>query len=361
LTVSDPDNWEVDDSADKNKKTLILTLSGDGDLSDYNEPDGYTLPPITSGGYKYTFNAVAKDEEGTKKLFLTLVAKTALPRNNDNNDGGGGNSGGSGGGTVLSSAVTPLEVYTKITSDDKGAERKIVAEKQPDEITFALLLPAGTDLTKLPVYFSLPDGATVDPKSGTQRDFTTGPLSYTVKAENGVTTGNYIVTAKLETVYSVPVERACFVTDPVLCSIVYDENADGSFAAVLSIPYLPDMDGKNITTLKATLTGLDLLAPFTCAWNVGDCLQITLKLADPEALKSGRLEKIDYWLKGDGTNYVQTYTPPLDLSKVPLTAPSTPEPNSNHKGGGGGCDAGYWPVVCLLFTLPMFRSGKRSR
>jgi hypothetical protein len=38
------------------------------------------------------------------------------------------------------------------------------------------------------------------------------------------------------------------------------------------------------------------------------------------------------------------------LSKVPLTAPSTPEPNSNHKGGGGGCSAGFGVLGLLLLA-----------
>lgn len=50
-------------------------------------------------------------------------------------------------------------------------------------ITFTL--PAGTDLSAVPVEMSLPEGATVEPASGSTVDFTSGPVIFTV-TNNGV-------------------------------------------------------------------------------------------------------------------------------------------------------------------------------
>lgn len=46
-------------------------------------------------------------------------------------------------------------------------------------------LPAGSDLTKVPVTITLPDGATVDPASGSTVDFSKGPVIFTV-TNNGI-------------------------------------------------------------------------------------------------------------------------------------------------------------------------------
>jgi hypothetical protein len=58
-------------------------------------------------------------------------------------------------------------------------------------------------------------------------------------------------------------------------------------------------------------------------------------------LKTGRLEKIEYWLKDNVTEYVQTYSTPLTFSEIPLTDETLKtDLDEADKNSGGGCDAG---------------------
>ncbi|HUW07090.1 MAG TPA: Ig-like domain-containing protein, partial [Williamwhitmania sp.] len=59
--------------------------------------------------------------------------------------------------------------------------------------TVSVVLPYGTDVTALVPTITLSAGATVDPASGVAQDFT-NPVTYTVTAEDGVTTMPWMVT-----------------------------------------------------------------------------------------------------------------------------------------------------------------------
>lgn len=61
---------------------------------------------------------------------------------------------------------------------------------------FTVVLPAGTDRSNLTPSFVLPTGATID-KTGPQ-DFTQGPVTYTVTAEDGVSKGSYTLAVEEE-------------------------------------------------------------------------------------------------------------------------------------------------------------------
>jgi hypothetical protein len=58
--------------------------------------------------------------------------------------------------------------------------------------TVDVIVPFGTDLTALVPVITLSDGATVDPPSETATDFS-GPVTYTVTAQDGLTTREWIV------------------------------------------------------------------------------------------------------------------------------------------------------------------------
>ncbi len=51
--------------------------------------------------------------------------------------------------------------------------------------TITATLPSGTDLSKLKIDMTLPEGTTVDPASGSTLDFSKGPIIFTTKATNG--------------------------------------------------------------------------------------------------------------------------------------------------------------------------------
>ncbi len=59
--------------------------------------------------------------------------------------------------------------------------------------TIAVLMPYATDLTSLTPTIELSDNATVEPKSGVEQNFTS-TVTYTVTAENGISTKEYSIT-----------------------------------------------------------------------------------------------------------------------------------------------------------------------
>jgi hypothetical protein len=62
--------------------------------------------------------------------------------------------------------------------------------------TVTINMPYGTNVTSLSPTISLSAGATINPTSGVSRNFTT-PQTYTVTAEDGITTQNWIVTINI--------------------------------------------------------------------------------------------------------------------------------------------------------------------
>ncbi|MFK7813673.1 MAG: lamin tail domain-containing protein, partial [Maribacter sp.] len=63
--------------------------------------------------------------------------------------------------------------------------------------TVSIEVPTGTDVTAISPVISLSSGATVNPLSGSSQDFT-NPVTYTVTAEDGTTTQDWIVTVTEE-------------------------------------------------------------------------------------------------------------------------------------------------------------------
>jgi hypothetical protein len=86
----------------------------------------------------------------------------------------------------------------------------------------------------------------------------------------------------------------------------------------------------------------------------GPYLQIKFTAQSLDALKKGVLEGVDYWLKGDAAEYVQTYTNGgLKLADVTMTDETPAGGNDTGKsgGGGGGCDAGLVGFAAAIVLL----------
>jgi hypothetical protein len=318
--------------------------------------------------------------------------------------------GSSGGGDLYvppSNTTTPTEISVTFS----GA--KIKAEKQTDG-TWLVVLPAGSDaavvdLTALKLSFTLPAGATISPANGSAQDFSKGPVTYTVTAENKTTTVKIVVAVKVES--PAPRERQYFSTTPDLCEIGYVTNADGSVTVDLRIPLASGAnaaDPTKIEAIRATLTGVTPLGTTSYAYADarGDLVPITTKsarsaLVPPpylqitfgagslNAAKAGELEEIAYWLKDDPAEYVQTYAAPLSFSKIafsnetpapqdPPDEPASPEEPDNPAGpddpdkpdepndpatgknSGGGCDATGAGIFALCLP-PLTRVGRKRK
>lgn len=112
--------------------------------------------------------------------------------------------------TVTAEDGTTKAVYKVTVKEKKSIEARIetfkvdiaggeVAEgeidhKQPNEEgTIVVIVPFGTDITKIKPKITVSDGATVEPKTGEQQDFSGAKsVRYTVTAKDGVTQKIYV-------------------------------------------------------------------------------------------------------------------------------------------------------------------------
>jgi hypothetical protein len=322
--------------------TGYTVTSSPGGITATGTASPMTVTALTNGT-AYTFTVTATNAQGTSAASApsNSVTPSASPPGPDPDP--------------LSDATTPTEISGTVSG------MKYKAEKQTDG-TWLIILPAGSnaDLSKLSVDFTLPAGASISPASGTTQDFSKGPVTYTVTAASGKTE-KIIVVVRLAS--PAPTERQYFSMLSGLCEIGYVTNADGTISVFLRIPLAsgadPALIGK-IDAIRTTLTGVTPLGALSYAYVNTDgslipitaknltsasvttpYLQIMFKAQSLNDLKTGRLEKIEYWLKDNVTEYVQTYSTPLAFSEIPLTD-ETPKTDLDEadKTSGGGCDAG---------------------
>jgi Synergist-CTERM protein sorting domain-containing protein len=353
VTVS-PASYVYDGAA----KTPTVTVNGLSPGTDYNvsgDTSGtalgsYTITVTGAGGYS-----------GSVRVQWTIIAP-APPSSPSS--------------PSLSSDTAPSEISLTLGGT------KYKAEKQMDG-TYLFVLPAGTDATKLQVRFDLPPGASVSPPNGSAQDFSEGPAAYTITAEDGTTRAVVKVAVRVEA--PLPVEGSLLSPAAASWVIGYVRGADGAVAVHLRAPFAPGVELSEIEAIRAALSGFSVTPALSYAcWYSDDAaspispyltqksasvpyphLEITFTLPSLDELTAGKLEKVEYWLKADATEYVQTFTPPLALSEMTLTDETPPteereEPrgsddNADEK-SGGGCNAGMGvSLVAAVLAISAFR------
>jgi hypothetical protein len=193
-------------------------------------------------------------------------------------------------------------------------------------------------------------------------------VTYTVTAQDGVTTEEVVVAVRLAD--PLPTERAYFSNTPADCRLSYVENTGGNLTVFLRIPFASGADSAGIQGVRATVTlaGVTVSSSYSYVNASGGAvspaaispavvekpyLQISFAAQSLDTLKGGTLEKIEYWLLGDQTDYVQTYKPALAFSAI--LAEKEDDPNKKPGGGGGGCDAGSAGLLGLVLLLGALR------
>ena len=249
------------------------------------------------------------------------------------------------------------------------------AEKQSDG-TYLIILPNGTDLTNIPVDIAPPKGGTVSPDLSKGADFSKGPITFTVTAEDKKTKKEYTLEIRTEAAPGPGVtegEIAAADTSRWLVLAAYNQN--GTIAAEIRIPLVPNFDLSNLDKLYALLSGLTSLS-FAYVDGDGDgnvlplaaraandpYLRIAGTAASKGALESALLSRLSYWLKNDATEYRQAFSPALKLGDVQITYTNEPptDPGTDPVGGSSsGCDAGLGMLALLASPALGFAARRR--
>ncbi|MDR2175808.1 MAG: hypothetical protein LBO82_07700 [Synergistaceae bacterium] len=261
----------------KNKNAFDVIKVNDGDL--YIQPKA----GLPAGTYSDTITVTTDSPRLTGTADVTFTVTSAL-----------------------SDKTTPTKIYAA------PGGKEITAERQTDGKTYLLSLPAGTDTAALRVSFDLPAGARIFPASGSARNFSKGPVTYTVTAEDKKTTEEIDVAVKFPPL--APTEKAYFSANAADCRIVWSKNTDGTVAATLILPFADDADTAAFKTGRAVIIGIFV----TRVSYIKEAPYLKISFTAPSfgALNSGVLEKIEYSLEGDSADYVQTFSPGLAFSAM---------------------------------------------
>jgi hypothetical protein len=252
---------------------------------------------------------------------------------------------------------------------------------------YVITLPVGTDLTALKLNLELPAGATIDPPITGLLDFSEGPITFTVTAEDGHTQTKITIFVDLDAPSSTVVEKPYFVPFAADCENFVMVNADKTVHVRLLIPLLMGSDVSALKSVRATIwnmsttnlsysvvgnggaipltsSALDLNPPY---------LQIAFTVPSMTDLNKGVLGELHYNLWNDpATNYVQKFPdgamnfseiPKVDEPSVPVTPPAPEDEGDDYDDydnyddydisdiAGAGCDTSGNGAGLFLFTL----------
>lgn len=170
-----PDVYYVAGTISGLSGTVVLQNNGSGDLS------------ISSNGY-FAFDSLVNNGSAYNITVLTQPSG----QNCIVTDGSGTVS-----GADVEAVVNCYSTANSITAFDFNAiSPTITGTVNEGNHTVALTVPYGTSVTSLVPTISLSSGASVSPNTGISQDFTS-PVTYTVTAEDGVTTQQYVVTVSV--------------------------------------------------------------------------------------------------------------------------------------------------------------------
>ncbi len=275
---------------------------------------------------------------------------------------------GPGPSPTPSSNTTPSSVSITVDGTKYDGERQSGS-------TYLITVPYGTDISNLTVSGTLPAGATSVPKLPVSHDFTQGPLEITITAQDGKTTATYTINVQVEKPDG-PTERAFFTINVADCEIVITQNADGTLAVKVRIPFASDSNPALLDTARmiASLFNLtDVSYSYvdtqgndiplqTLQASKGNArapyLQIAGMAADMEAIKDGAITSIQYTLKNDATQYAQTFSGGgLKIASMPGYPSPEPAPDGSSS---SGCDAGMAGLAVVVLMGAMVDRRKKD-
>lgn len=243
-------------------------------------------------------------------------------------------------------------------------ESKYSAEKQEDS-SYLIILPIGTDptaLAGLSLDISLPKGATISPDAKMGVDFSGGPVTFLITAEDKKTTRTLIIEVRITQPQTAEGEAVTTVSSN--CRVFVTYNEDGSLSLEIQLPFADTFDPAEldgIHTVQDGLSGLEFacvdanggITPLAHRSSGEAYLRITGTAANESAMASASLSELSYWLEGYTTEYRQTFPTPLRLSDMPTTYNNEPPGESENEpssGGSSGCHTGALTLFGLLLS-----------
>ncbi|MDL2263932.1 DUF6273 domain-containing protein [Synergistaceae bacterium OttesenSCG-928-I11] len=166
-----------------------------------------------------------------------------------------------------------------------------------------------------------------------------------------------------------PTEKAFFTIDATECEIRYVRSADGSMRVEVLIPVAAGSDPSLIATTSATITGMGYTdvsyafvdengneTPITTQSAARGAvsapyLKISFTAPNGSNLDNGVLTKIDYTLKNDAIQYVQTF-PDGGMKFADIEKTDTTPGGSSS---GVGCDAGMGALALGALAIALIR------
>lgn len=265
-------------------------------------------------------------------------------------------------GPTPSSETRPGSVSTTVDGT------KIPGELQPDG-TYLITVPYGTDISNLSVDVTPPKGGSVSPDMPVSHDFTKGPLTFTVTAEDG-SKKDYTIKVQVENPAG-PIEKPLFTAGVADCEIVVTRNADGTLSVKVRIPFAQGSDPTQLATVRMIANSLGL-SDVSYVWVDAEgsetpvarmkakapYLEIRGTAADMDAIKNGVITKIEYTLRGDNGLYAQTFSNGgLKIASIPGYPSPQPTPSG---GSSSGCDAGAMGLVALGLFCGVYLRRRQS-
>jgi hypothetical protein len=248
-----------------------------GTITDYEvtiNPGGATFTgtasPITvtglTNGTAYTFTVTATDGTNT--------SEPSAPSNSVTPTSGGGTlppGGGGGGGTNPPTAPDTSASSTTISNGGvtlAGVSYPI--EKQSDG-SWLVVVPYGTDITSLAITFALPTGAKSVPASGSDQDFSGGPITYTVTSANGTKTEQYVIRVNAAPATVTPGDIVDATGGGSAWTLNAIRNANGSYGVALIAPT------SDLTSATRLPDGVSVVIGNAASWS-----GVSLALLDSE-------------------------------------------------------------------------------
>jgi hypothetical protein len=234
--------------------------------------------------------------------------------------------------------------------------------------TYSGIAPSGVDISKLALYFSLPAGATCYPASGSEQDFSKGPVTYTVTKANGEME-QHVVSIRNGDVGDATAGQLVN-PDGSDWSIDVTKRSNNTYRLTITMPLTSNAipthlslttDGINLDDIKIT-DGSGGSYPYSSYARLASAASYALQISgvtDDPSLELFSIQNIVFYLNNDLNRYQQNFRPAIGFKDAGAKTGDINSSKSGENSGGGGCVTGGF-VFALPLLLAAVKKSKHS-